>query len=94
MGARDTITQAMNANGLRQYAGQAEPVIVAVEQAEADLVTRLIEAGTNLGASEDQVKAALREAGLTVAETTTGDADLAEKVTKLEDFARRHGFRG
>lgn len=94
MGVREIATQAMQANGLRQYATQAEPVIAAIEAEEQALVARLIEAGTGLGADEEAVKQALRDAGLTVAETTAGDAALAAKVTRLEDFARRHGFTG
>lgn len=94
----DTVTQAMNQNGLRQYTGQAEPVVAALVQREQQIYTGIVDKGVAMGADRGQVEQALADLGLhapTAAAAGAGDdGDLNDKVARLEAFARRHGFAG
>jgi len=101
------VNEAMRTNGLGQYTQQAAPVVKAVEEAQYRVFEGLVQAGRRLGASERQVKDALRQAGLeerpaapapaaaqAAAPAAEGGGTKNERIAALEAFARRHGFRG
>lgn len=61
---RDLIVETMNERGMRQYVGQAAPVIEAIEARDSEIAETLLTEGRNLGAREDQVRDLLIEVGL------------------------------
>lgn len=61
---RKIITDSINARGLSEYLGHAEPVIADVEAAAENVVASLVVSASVKGISESEVEAALIEAGL------------------------------
>lgn len=92
--------------GFRSYVGQAQPVLRALEDREAEIVRNLTSAATNLGLPEAEARDLLRECGLTVPvftvqnqgqggeDTPAWAQQIMQRLDSLTDFARRNGYSG
>lgn len=76
-----------------QYPRQAEPVLTAIEAREAEIANALRDIAVGKGLSEDDADEILVSVGLIPAPTQGGGVD-GNRLAALEEFARRHGFRG
>ena len=61
---RNTISESLSTAGLGHYARQAEPVIVALEEREAQIKTDLLEFAEAKGLTSTEVEALFVEVGL------------------------------
>jgi hypothetical protein len=106
MSVRNTVTETLASNGLSSYASRAEPVIVALETREQQIVDSLVETATRrFNVDGNTVKGLLTEAGLHYAEpepeVATTDVDVPTVLAQINQtlqgltaFARRHGYSG
>lgn len=92
----DAANAAMNANGLRQYSRQAEPVIAALTEREKGITATLLQAAQDNGIDRETATRVFQGAGLTMPDAAVGGVDAGTKATvdSLVAFARRHGFTG
>lgn len=91
MDIRETVRSTMQTNGLQGYAFRATPVIDALEARETEATTHLIEFATQQGLPREQAEAAIREAGLVVATSTSNGVDedrLGAIESTLADLSR------
>ena len=61
---RNTISERLSSAGLSGYTRQAEPIIVALEEREAQIKTDLLEFATGKGLTSTEVEALFVEVGL------------------------------
>jgi len=61
---REVVTEAMQENGLGEHVSRAGSVINTLVERDAEIAERLIEEGTEMGASEQAVRDLLVEVGL------------------------------
>lgn len=97
----DTVNQSLAANGLGNYAQQAQPVKDALLKREQDMAGALLEAATAQGISPEDATRVFEGVGMHLPTAQADDPQeavtldqLAQSVAALVAFARTNGFRG
>lgn len=85
---RETVQQRLGEAGLSGYTRQAEPVIVALEDREAEISAELVTFASDNGLSKNQATDLLTGLGMTVKAEANGNAENADAISTIESTLR------
>lgn len=99
----ETVTQALRNSGLSNYERQATPVVQALIEREQRIYTGVVEAGVSAGMNRQNIETLLSDLGMasppvemTEAQSITPQStgDPAQRLARIEEWARANGYNG
>lgn len=103
MSINTVVETSLRESGRGAYISYAAPVVSALTEREQEIAENLIQFAVSKGLSQEEAKAAVEQAGLTlpvepepepVAVEASTLSSLQRSIESLTRFARQHGYRG